>query len=78
MRDYGDRLDTRLLPELTAQKCSLKDITLTSIDALFSESLMKIIEKDWERWLSFIVLTIPGKEPVIAELKAKLRVIWGK
>lgn len=73
---YGESLQTHLLPDLVAQKCSLKNVHFESPSNLFSPQLMENLEEAWEEWLNPYVPGLANKDSVIKELKLYLENIW--
>ena len=76
--EYGDEIDKSLIPELVKKKCNLKNVALTSIDDLFQERLMTIINTEWEKWLSPLVPLIPESKCVVRELRVHLESVFGR
>ena len=75
---YGNSIDKKIIPNLVRQKCELKKVTLASVDDLFQERLMHIINTEWEKWLSPLVPLIPESNIVVSELKVYLKDVFGE
>lgn len=73
---YGNSIDKVIIPHLVRQKCDLKNVTLTSVEDLFQERLMHIINTEWGKWLLPLVPHIPESVVVVSDLKMYLRDVF--
>lgn len=69
LASYSDSLKFGIIPALVEKKCAHKDIIFGGYEDLFQEKLMSNLEKEWDTWLSDVVINLPKKEIVLQDLK---------
>lgn len=69
---YKDRMDLAGFTVFLTAKCAVRNVTFTSPEDFFQDSMLTFIEKSWNQWLGPLVPVLPSFATVISELRPQI------
>jgi predicted nucleotidyltransferase component of viral defense system len=69
---YNNQMALADFTAFLTEKCAVRNVTFTSPDDFFQETVLTSIEKSWDRWLGPLVSALPSFKTVIGELRPQI------